>query len=106
LLADIDPERLKRLVGDPVIFEQTLKQTRNYLTHPGIEQKRVGTKDRRSYSFSIIAARIVAPRAAQGDGILRTGHFRSNVSAVAHVFVTPAASSARLEAAAGNLPHY
>ena len=39
LLAGIDPERAKTLVGDPVIFEQTLKQTRNYLTHPGIEKK-------------------------------------------------------------------
>jgi hypothetical protein len=39
LLADIDPARLKQLIGDPVIFEQTLKQTRNYLTHPGIEKK-------------------------------------------------------------------
>jgi ApeA N-terminal domain 1 len=39
LLAGIDPERLKTLVGDQVIFEQTLKQTRNYLTHPGIEKK-------------------------------------------------------------------
>jgi hypothetical protein len=39
LLAGIDPGRLKTLVGDPVIFEQTLKQTRNYMTHPGIEKK-------------------------------------------------------------------
>lgn len=39
LLAGIDPQRLKTLVGDPVVFEQTLKQTRNYLTHPGIEKK-------------------------------------------------------------------
>ena len=39
LLAGIDPERLKTLVGDPVAFEQTLRQTRNYLTHPGTEKK-------------------------------------------------------------------
>src|SRR5437667_2045256 len=39
LLAGIDPERAKTLVWDPVHFEQTLKQTRNYLTHPGIEKK-------------------------------------------------------------------
>ncbi len=39
LLAGIDPQHLKTLVGDPIIFEQTLKQTRNYLTHPGIEKK-------------------------------------------------------------------
>ncbi|SRR6266496_4246067 len=39
LLGDIDPERLKRIIGDPVIFEQALKQTRNYLTHPGTKKK-------------------------------------------------------------------
>jgi hypothetical protein len=39
LLADINPERLKLLIGDSLIFEQTLKQTRNYLTHPGTEKK-------------------------------------------------------------------
>lgn len=39
LLADIDPERLKQLIGDPVIFEQALRQTRNYLTHPGTKKK-------------------------------------------------------------------
>ena len=39
LLAGIDPERLRKLLGDPVVFEQTLKQTRNYLTHPGTEKK-------------------------------------------------------------------
>jgi hypothetical protein len=38
-LSGIDPQRLKTLVGDPLVFEQTLKQTRNYLTHPGIEKK-------------------------------------------------------------------
>lgn len=39
LLAGIDPGRIETLLGDPVIFEQTLKQTRNYMTHPGIEKK-------------------------------------------------------------------
>src|SRR6266496_515834 len=39
LLVGIDSERLKKLIGDPVIFEQTLPQTRNYLTHPGIPKK-------------------------------------------------------------------
>jgi hypothetical protein len=39
LLAGIDPERLKKLIGDAIVFEQTLKQTRNYLTHPGTKKK-------------------------------------------------------------------
>jgi hypothetical protein len=39
LLARIDPERLKKLIGDPVVFERTLRQTRNHLTHPGIRKK-------------------------------------------------------------------
>src|SRR5207245_2001814 len=31
-------EHVKKLLDDPVDFEQTLRQTRNYLTHPGIRQ--------------------------------------------------------------------
>ncbi len=39
LLARINPERLAQLIGDPVVFERTLRQTRNYFTHPGIAKK-------------------------------------------------------------------
>ena len=39
LLAGIDAERLKKLIGDPLVFEQTLRQTRNYFTHPGTRKK-------------------------------------------------------------------
>jgi len=39
LLARINPERLEKLIGDPVVFERTLRQTRNHFTHPGIRKK-------------------------------------------------------------------
>lgn len=53
LLASIDPERLKKLIGDPVAFEQTLRQTRNYLTHPGIKKKgRVLTDTKDMFLFN------------------------------------------------------
>ena len=39
MLAGIDAERLKKLIGDPLVFEQTLRQTRNYFTHPGTRKK-------------------------------------------------------------------
>ena len=39
LLSRIEPERLAKLLGDPLVFEQTLRQTRNYFTHPGIPKK-------------------------------------------------------------------
>jgi len=45
LLAGIDAERLKKLIGNPVVFEQTLRQTRNYFTHPGTRKKGNVLKD-------------------------------------------------------------
>lgn len=39
LLAQIDQERLKKLVGDSAEFERTLRQTRNQFTHPGIHKR-------------------------------------------------------------------
>jgi hypothetical protein len=53
LLATIDPDRLKQLIGDPVIFEQTLKQTRDYLTHPGIKKRgKVLTNSKELFLFN------------------------------------------------------
>jgi hypothetical protein len=31
---------LTKLIGDPIVFERTLRQTRNHFTHPGIPKKR------------------------------------------------------------------
>ncbi len=39
MLGSINPERLMKLIGDPVIFERTLRQTRNHFTHPVIRKK-------------------------------------------------------------------
>jgi len=39
LLTRIDAEYLRKLIGDSVVFERTLRQTRNYLTHPGTRKK-------------------------------------------------------------------
>jgi hypothetical protein len=39
LLTRIDPVRLRKLIGDPVVFERTLRQTRNHFTHSGISKK-------------------------------------------------------------------
>ena len=48
LLSQITPEHAARLVGDLGAFERTLRQTRNYFTHPGIAKKSkviTGAKD-------------------------------------------------------------
>src|SRR5438876_10299668 len=29
----------EKLIGDPVVFERTLRQTRNHFTHPGIRKR-------------------------------------------------------------------
>ena len=45
LVLRISPTTAQRLLGDPTLFEQTLRQTRNYFTHPGIrKQSKVLTK--------------------------------------------------------------
>lgn len=53
LLARIDPNRLRKLIGDPVEFERTLRQTRNYFTHPGTKKKgSVLTQPRELFLFN------------------------------------------------------
>jgi hypothetical protein len=50
LLSGIHPNRIAKLVGDPVVFEKTLRQTRNYFTHPGIrKQENVLTDPKKIY---------------------------------------------------------
>jgi hypothetical protein len=45
LVSRISPAVALRLLGDTVVFEQTLRQTRNFFTHPGIKkQSRVLTE--------------------------------------------------------------
>ncbi|HXE89710.1 MAG TPA: HEPN domain-containing protein [Terriglobales bacterium] len=39
LVEMLAPESRVKLVGDPAAFVRTIKQTRNYLTHPGTERK-------------------------------------------------------------------
>jgi ApeA N-terminal domain 1 len=38
LLARLSPQHVAELLGDPIVFEQTLRQTRNFYTHPGIKR--------------------------------------------------------------------
>jgi hypothetical protein len=53
LLARIKHESLSKLVGDHVTFEQTLRETRNYFTHPGIrKQKHVLTDGKGLFLFN------------------------------------------------------
>jgi len=53
LLARLNPEDARVLLGDPTQFEQTLRQTRNYLTHLGIHtQSRVLTSARDLFLFN------------------------------------------------------
>ena len=40
LLSRVNGEALKKLIGDPVVFERTLRQTRNHFTHAGIPKKK------------------------------------------------------------------
>jgi hypothetical protein len=39
LFSRISEQNLRRLLGDPGEFEQTLRQTRNFFTHPGIKKQ-------------------------------------------------------------------
>lgn len=39
LLSRINPERATKLLSDLAVFEQSLRQTRNHFTHPGIRKK-------------------------------------------------------------------
>jgi hypothetical protein len=53
LLARINPETLPKLIGDPIVFEQTLRQTRNHFAHAGIRKKRyVLTDGKEIYLFN------------------------------------------------------
>jgi ApeA N-terminal domain 1 len=53
LLGRINHASLSKLVGDPVTFEQTLRETRNYFTHPGIrKQKHVLTDGKGLFLFN------------------------------------------------------
>jgi hypothetical protein len=36
LIARVSPDRARTLLGDPQLFEQSLRKTRNFFTHPGI----------------------------------------------------------------------
>jgi len=40
LLSRVNGEALNKLIGDPVVFERTLRQTRNHFTHAGIPKKK------------------------------------------------------------------
>jgi hypothetical protein len=53
LFSRLNRENLCRLLGDPEDFEQTLRQTRNYFTHPGIrKQTKVLTDSGRLFLFN------------------------------------------------------
>ena len=53
LIARMNQEQQKQLLGDPKEFEQTLRQTRNNLTHPGITKKaKVLTKPKELFLFN------------------------------------------------------
>jgi ApeA N-terminal domain 1 len=39
LIRCVSRERARALLGDPDAFEQTLRQTRNFFTHPGIKRQ-------------------------------------------------------------------
>ena len=39
LLSQVSPTTAQKLLGAPAVFEQTLRQTRNYFTHPGIKKQ-------------------------------------------------------------------
>ena len=36
LIARVSPDRARTLLGDPQLFEESLRKTRNFFTHPGI----------------------------------------------------------------------
>jgi len=40
LFSRVNPEVLKKLIGDPAVFECQLRQTRNHFTHAGIPKKK------------------------------------------------------------------
>jgi Apea-like HEPN/ApeA N-terminal domain 1 len=53
LFSRVSKQNLERLIGDPVEFEQTLRQTRNFLTHPGSKkQSKVLTTARDIFLFN------------------------------------------------------
>ncbi|HEX5422808.1 MAG TPA: HEPN domain-containing protein, partial [Candidatus Acidoferrales bacterium] len=53
LFSRISEQNLHRLLGDPGEFEQTLRQTRNFFTHPGIKKKsKVLTDPRDMFLFN------------------------------------------------------
>jgi len=52
-LSRISSANVPKLLGDPNLFEQRLRQTRNYFTHPGIKkQSRVLTDAKDLFVFN------------------------------------------------------
>lgn len=53
LLSQVSPDNLTKLIGDPVVFARTLRQTRNHFTHAGIpKRKNVLTGAKEKFLFN------------------------------------------------------
>jgi hypothetical protein len=53
LLARLDGRTVAKVIGDRAVFEQTLRETRNYFTHPGIRKRaRVITDPKELFLFN------------------------------------------------------